>query len=98
MGMLNLIAWILVSVAGVYAAIGLVFALFFVTRGVTRIDPTAIGGSTGFRILILPGVVAFWPLLMAGATLATAPVLVLLIAIQRASIRDLSLADLLERN
>ena len=64
MGMLNLIAWILVSVAGVYAAIGLVFALFFVTRGVTRIDPTAIGGSTGFRILILPGVVAFWPLLM----------------------------------
>lgn len=64
MDMLNLIAWILISVAGVYAAIGLVFALLFVTRGVTRVDPAAIGGSIGFRILIIPGVIAFWPLLM----------------------------------
>jgi hypothetical protein len=62
--MLNLIAWILISVAGVYAAIGLLFASLFVTRGVTRVDPAAIGGSLGFRVLIFPGVVAFWPLLM----------------------------------
>ena len=62
--MLNLIAWILISVAGVYAAIGLVFALFFVSRGVSRIDPAAIGGSVGFRVLIVPGVIALWPMLM----------------------------------
>ncbi len=62
--MLNLIAWTLVSVAGVYAAIGLVFALFFVTRGVSRIDPAAAEGSIGFRILLIPGAIALWPLLM----------------------------------
>lgn len=62
--MLNLIAWILLSVAGVYSSIGLVFALVFVVRGVSRIDPAAVDGSIGFRILIVPGVVAFWPVLM----------------------------------
>ncbi len=62
--MLNLIAWILLSVVGVYAVIGLMFAIFFVTRGVSRIDPAAVGGSIGFRILIIPGVAALWPLMM----------------------------------
>lgn len=71
--MLNAIAWILVSVAGVYAAIGVVFALFFVTRGAWRIDPAAIGGSIGFKILIFPGTVALWPLLMRRYQEATPP-------------------------
>lgn len=62
--MLNLIAWILVSIAGVYAAIGVVFAFFFVTRGVGRIDPAAKEGTIGFRVLVFPGTVALWPLLM----------------------------------
>jgi hypothetical protein len=70
---LNLIAWILISVAGVYAAIGLVFALLFVTRGVSRVDPAAIGGSVGFRILIIPGTVALWPLLMRRQQARTLP-------------------------
>ena len=58
------LAWILVAVAAVYALIGLAFALFFVVRGVGRIDPAAAESSVGFRVLIVPGVVAFWPLLM----------------------------------
>lgn len=62
--MLNLIAWILVSVAGVYAAIGVVFAAFFIWRGVQRIDPAAVEGTVGFRTLVFPGAVALWPLMM----------------------------------
>jgi hypothetical protein len=58
------LAWILVGVAGVYAAIGLVFGLFFIVRGVGRLDPAAAEGTPGFRVVILPGVVALWPLLM----------------------------------
>lgn len=51
----------LVLVLGVYAAAGLLFAVPFVFRGVGRIDPAASDGSWGFRLIIVPGVVAFWP-------------------------------------
>jgi hypothetical protein len=46
-----------------YAGCGLLFGLAFVTVGVGRVDGAAQGTSCAFRLLILPGVVAFWPLL-----------------------------------
>ncbi len=54
---------ILFVVVGVYLLIGLVFAVPFVTRGVGRIDPVAREGTWGFRLLIIPGILVFWPLL-----------------------------------
>ena len=50
--------------AGVYLAGGLMFAVPFVLFGVKRIDPHAAQGSWGFRLLIIPGTMAFWPLLL----------------------------------
>jgi len=47
-----------------YAGVGLAFAVLFVWFGVERIDSEARGAGIGFRLLILPGVVAFWPLLL----------------------------------
>jgi hypothetical protein len=52
---------------GVYVALGAVFALWFVGRGVARVDHEAAGGSFGFRVLIFPGSVALWPLLLVRA-------------------------------
>ncbi len=52
------------GVLGVYLALGVLFAVPFVWRGVGRIDPLAARGSVGFRLAILPGVVALWPLLL----------------------------------
>ncbi|MBL8878704.1 MAG: hypothetical protein JNG88_06240 [Phycisphaerales bacterium] len=49
---------------GLYAAIGAAFGILFAWRGVDRIDPAAHGASWTFRLLILPGVIALWPLLM----------------------------------
>ena len=60
--MLTLAIWI-VGLAGVYLACGLVFAIPFVLRGVNRLDPIAGESSWGFRVIIVPGVVALWPLL-----------------------------------
>jgi len=54
----------LVAAAGLYLALGLVFALAFVTAGVQRVDPAARGAPVGFRLLILPGAAALWPLLL----------------------------------
>ena len=48
----------------IYAVIGFVFAVLFVTRGVNRIDPVATQSSWGFRAMIFPGSVALWPLLL----------------------------------
>ena len=47
-----------------YAAIGLVFAVAFVFAGVGRIDPDAEKGTWGFRLLVLPGAAALWPLML----------------------------------
>lgn len=55
--------WI-VNLASIYVALGFVFAIGFVSVGVNRIDPAAKGSPLAFRLLIFPGVVAFWPLLL----------------------------------
>ncbi len=51
-------------IVSVYAASGLLFAVLFVLTGMKRIDPHAANASWGFRLLIVPGTVAFWPLLL----------------------------------
>jgi hypothetical protein len=47
-----------------YTVLGGVFAVAFVTAGVQRIDPNAKCAGMVFRLLILPGSAAFWPLLL----------------------------------
>lgn len=48
----------------VYAGLGFVFALVFVWVGVQSLDSEAQGSGVVFRLLILPGVAAFWPMLL----------------------------------
>lgn len=57
------IAKLIVLSASIYLGLGLLFALPFLARGLAKIDPAAVGTSWGFRLLILPGVVTFWPLM-----------------------------------
>jgi hypothetical protein len=56
-------AMLLVLILGVYVALGFLFGIAFITVGVQRVDPVARRTGIGFRLLILPGVAAFWPLL-----------------------------------
>ena len=51
------------DLAVAYVVTGLSFGIAFVTVGITRLDPAARGTSTAFRLLILPGCVALWPVL-----------------------------------
>ena len=55
--------WV-VRILGVYLGVGLVFAIAFVSIGVSRIDPDARGAGVRFRLLILPGSVVLWPYLL----------------------------------
>ena len=58
-------AQLVVTAFGVYAGIGGVFSLVFVWRLAGRLDPAARQGTWGFRLLMLPGVMALWPYLLA---------------------------------
>lgn len=58
------IATVFVYLFYAYAAIGFLFALAFVSRGVQRVDQQASGTGFAFRCLIFPGSIAFWPLLL----------------------------------
>lgn len=49
---------------GVYLGCGLMFAVPFVLKGAGKIDPHAAKGTWGFRILIIPGSMALWPLML----------------------------------
>ena len=51
-------------VVEIYLALGLVFAIAFALRGVDAIDPTARDSTRGFRLVIVPGAIALWPLLL----------------------------------
>ena len=56
------IAQFVVAAFEAYAFAGLGFALMFLPRAVARLDPRVVGAPKTLRLLILPGVVALWPL------------------------------------
>ena len=57
-----IVAEVILLIALAYVLCGLAVGVPFVLRGVDRVDASAHGASLGFRLLILPGTVALWPL------------------------------------
>ena len=55
-------AWLIL----LYLGVGILFAIPFVQRGAAAIDSAAKKVSITFRVLIFPGSVALWPLLLHG--------------------------------
>lgn len=53
--------------AAVYVLCGMVFAVAFMLHG--KADAAAEKGTWGFRLLILPGLIALWPLFIFGRRL-----------------------------
>jgi hypothetical protein len=50
--------------AAVYMLAGSLFAIFFLSKGIGKVDITARGSGWGFRLMILPGTIVFWPVLL----------------------------------
>lgn len=55
---------VILLVVLIYLVAGFLFAILFVTKGVQKIDEAAHGSGWGFRLIILPGCMIFWPLLL----------------------------------
>ncbi len=47
-----------------YGVLGVLFAVPFMMIGIGRMDPRANGAGLPFRLIVFPGVVAMWPLLL----------------------------------
>ncbi|MGB8166725.1 MAG: hypothetical protein WCF18_04490 [Chthoniobacteraceae bacterium] len=56
---------VLLNVAAVYAGCGLIVAVLFLALWCSSFDPSAKGGTWGFRVLIVPGIIALWPVILA---------------------------------
>jgi hypothetical protein len=54
----------LLEIAAIYAGCGAVVAGLFLTRWRRTFDPSAAAGSWGFCVLVVPGIVALWPLVL----------------------------------
>lgn len=56
---------LILKLAGLYACLGFCVAVVFVSIRSGRFDPAAASGTWGFRLLIIPGIVALWPVILA---------------------------------
>ncbi len=65
--MTTTIATWLVRIIGAYLIVGACFALPFAARWVNRLDEVAAHGTPGFRLLVLPGAMLLWPVLLGAA-------------------------------
>lgn len=59
-----MIASVINHVAALWGVIGLIFASWFVAFGLYRVDANTSRAGLGFRLMILPGAAALWPLLL----------------------------------
>lgn len=53
---------IVLQMTGIYCLAGLLFAIYFSFWAIGKIDPNAKNSSPGFKIIIIPGTILFWPL------------------------------------
>lgn len=55
---------IVIYVVSFYLIVGVAFALLFIIRWVTRLDEASTESGWSFRLMIFPGCVVFWPILL----------------------------------
>jgi len=55
---------IVLSTITVYLGMGTLIGIAFFGKGAGRIDPAAEAASVGFRVLILPGSIMLWPIVL----------------------------------
>jgi hypothetical protein len=44
--------------------LGFLFTIAFIFKGIQTVDESAQKSSLGFKIIIIPGIIVFWPVLL----------------------------------
>jgi hypothetical protein len=55
---------LIIGAFAAYSAFGFAFGIVFVSTYIQRIDPAAANTSLAFRLMVLPGAAALWPVLL----------------------------------
>ena len=55
---------IIINITGIYLALGVLFSVVFMWKGLEKVDESAKGSGWFFKVLIFPGMVAFWVLFL----------------------------------
>ncbi|MGX1929733.1 hypothetical protein [Flagellimonas sp. 2504JD4-2] len=55
---------VFLALLGIYFGLGLLFGLYFIFFGASKIDPLMADTKKVVRVLLFPGVVATWPFLI----------------------------------
>ena len=58
------IAEIILGTLAAYGILGVLFAIPFLLVGIGKVDARAKGTRLAFRLIVFPGAVALWPLLL----------------------------------
>lgn len=51
----------LLFIASIYLVVGLIFAIIFLIKGISKVDSNMNGASIGVKLLLLPGLIFLWP-------------------------------------
>lgn len=54
----------IILILSAYLGVGVIVGILTVFFASSRLDPSAAAGTFGFRMMILPGAVALWPILL----------------------------------
>ncbi len=57
-------AGLIITIILFYLLCGLLFSALLFIKGIDRIDPAARHTGFGFRLIVLPGLIALWPFLV----------------------------------
>ena len=62
--MIETVANIFLAALAIYLVLGIVFSISFYRKGVHQIDDGVKSAPRSMKVLIFPGVVALWPILL----------------------------------
>jgi hypothetical protein len=51
-------------IVAIYLVLGVCFVIPFLIKGLAKVDEGTHGSTIGFKIIIIPGVIVFWPVLL----------------------------------
>ncbi|MEP7164380.1 MAG: hypothetical protein ABI741_06795 [Ferruginibacter sp.] len=55
---------IILLIMAIYLAAGFIFSIIFIAKGLQVLDEGAHGTGIGFKLIIVPGCIVFWPVLL----------------------------------
>jgi hypothetical protein len=55
---------VLLIIAAIYLGLGVLFVIPFLMKWLNKIDEGAHSSTIGFKIIIIPGVIVLWPVLL----------------------------------